>query len=47
LEPKVAFIADGVLFRVTPGEPAQRVESTFALEVRGRVQEIHKARASR
>jgi hypothetical protein len=45
LEPTVAFIADGALFRVAPGQPAQRVESTFALEVRGRAQEIHRRHA--
>jgi hypothetical protein len=45
LDPTIAFVADGVLFRVAPGQAAQRIESPFALEVRGRAQEIHRRHA--
>jgi hypothetical protein len=45
MEPSVAFVANGVLHRLAPGLAAQRLESPFALEVRGRTQEIQRRHA--
>jgi hypothetical protein len=45
MEPAVTFVADGVLYRLVPGQPPQRIESAFALEVRGRAREIERRHA--
>ncbi len=45
MEPTIAFVADGVLYRLAPDQSPQRLESPFALEVRGRAQQIQRRHA--
>jgi hypothetical protein len=45
MERTIAFVADGAVHVKEPGCPPRRLESPFALEVRGRAQEIHRRHA--
>jgi hypothetical protein len=45
MQPTVAFVADGALYRLESGKAPERLESPFGLEVRGRAQEIQRRHA--